>query len=75
MNTSWIWNIHADAHDYDTDSVTIGRANQRKIFASNIAHISVVIAWLSGTYLSNYTVWLKDPYPIIHYLQDSKHGV
>ena len=68
--TSWIWNIHADAHDYDTDSITIGGGNQGKVLASNVAHVSMVLAWLSGmhyhgAYLSNYTVWLKDPYHTI----------
>ena len=76
MNTSWIWNIHADAHDYDTDRITIGSGNQRKIFASNIAHTSVVLGWLSGmhyhgAYFSNYTAWLKDPY---HTLPTGQHA-
>lgn len=63
--TTWIWNLHADAHDFDTTIVIAG--NKRKVFSSNMTHVSVVLAWLSGmhyhgAYFSNYSVWLKDPY-------------
>jgi hypothetical protein len=35
--TTWIWNFHADAHDFD-----IQHANARKVFASSLAHLSLV---------------------------------
>ena len=64
VSTTWIFNLHAQAHDFDTIDV-IG-SNNRKIFASNIAHVSIVLTWLSGmhfhgAYFSNYNVWLNDP--------------
>ena len=68
-STSWIWNLHADVHDYDIqmENCSIGI---RKVFSSNLAHISTVSIWLSGmiyhgAYFSNYGIWLKDPK---HYL-------
>ena len=48
----------------------------RKVFSSNLAHISLVFFWISymhfhGAYFSNYDIWLKDPK---HYLP-SAHNV
>ena len=64
-STSWIWNLHSDAHDFDIqmESDIIGI---RKVFSSNLAHISIVFFWISGmhfhgAYFSNYDIWLKDP--------------
>ena len=60
-----IWYLHANAHDFD---VQIGSAAlvTRKMFSSNLAHISLVCIWLAGmyfhgTYTSNYLCWLKNP--------------
>jgi photosystem I P700 chlorophyll a apoprotein A1 len=38
----------------------------RKVFSSNLAHLSLVFFWMSmanfhGAYFSNYSAWLKDP--------------
>lgn len=60
--TTWIWNLHSDAHDFDIQSLTL----TTKVFASNLAHLSNVFFWISGMhfhgcYNSNYLVWLKDP--------------
>lgn len=62
--TTWIWNIHADAHDFNSS---------RQIFSANLAHLAVVLIWLSGmnfhgAYFSNYTEWLNDP-TLPHYAQ------
>jgi len=64
-STSWIWNLHSDAHDFDiqVESRAVG---VRKVFSSNLAHIGVVLCWLGGmlyhgAYFSNYSAWLKDP--------------
>jgi len=72
-STSWIWNLHSDAHDFDIqmESCIIGI---RKVFSSNLAHISTVPYWLSGmfhhgAYFSNYDIWLKDPK---HYLPSAQ---
>ena len=63
-STTWIWNLHSDAHDYLTchrPSILCGR----KVFSSNLAHLSLVFFWISGmhfhgAYFSNYDIWLKD---------------
>jgi len=51
--TTWIWNLHADAHDFDSHT-------------SDLEDIAVVFVWLSGMYFhgarfSNYEAWLSDP--------------
>jgi photosystem I P700 chlorophyll a apoprotein A1 len=75
-STTWIWNLHSDAHDYlayvvDKPSTSVAAAGghaatcKRKVFSSNLAHLSLVLFWLSGmhfhgAYFSNYGAWLKD---------------
>jgi photosystem I P700 chlorophyll a apoprotein A1 len=74
MYTSWIWNLHACAHDFDTARSGSGsqsvssqsHSSLRKVFSSNLAHIGVVFFWIGGmhflgAYFSNYCSWLKDP--------------
>ena len=44
----------------------------RKVFSSNLAHLSLVFFWISGmhlhgAYLSNYDIWLKIPNPSRHH--------
>ncbi|MGV2831916.1 photosystem I core protein PsaA [Myxosarcina sp. GI1(2024)] len=63
--TTWIWNLHADAHDFDTHTSDLEDVS-RKIFAAHFGHLAVVFVWLSGMYyhgarFSNYTAWLSDP--------------
>jgi hypothetical protein len=59
--TTWIWNLHADAHDFDIqDGFT------RKVFASSLAHLSLVFLSIGGihlhtAYFSSFYQWLKDP--------------
>ena len=73
--TTWIWNLHSDAHDFYQDwtsSATI----TRKVFSSNLAHLSLVFFWISGmhfhaAYFANDDIWNKDPK---HYLP-SAHNV
>merc|ERR1712203_384268 len=41
----------------------------RKVFSSNLAHLSVVLFWISGmhfhgAYFSNYSAWIKEPFSI-----------
>merc|ERR1712187_645917 len=77
-STTFIWNLHADAHDFDSPGTnqsfgkglpTLGNAfalSARKVFSSNLAHLSLVFFWLGaihnhGAYFSNYGAWLKDP--------------
>ncbi|HHP7231461.1 MAG TPA: photosystem I core protein PsaA [Xenococcaceae cyanobacterium] len=63
--TTWIWNLHADAHDFDTHTNDLEDIS-RKIFSAHFGHLAVVFVWLSGMYFhgakfSNYTAWLADP--------------
>merc|ERR1712061_643706 len=95
-STTFIWNLHADAHDFDSPgaSQSLGQTPlgwpsglglmllashetqgkplaasffvSRKVFSSNLAHLSLVFFWLGamhvhGAYFSNYGAWLKDP--------------
>ena len=70
--TTWIWNLHDHAHDFDIQQSSTSLIT-RKVFSSNLAHLSLVFYWLSGmhfhgAYFSNYSIWLKDG---IHYLPSS----
>ena len=63
--TTWIWNLHSDAHDFDMQQSSQFLVT-RKVFSSNVAHLSLVFFWISsmhlnGAYFSNYDIWLKDP--------------
>lgn len=63
--TTWIWNLHADAHDFDSHSSNLEDVS-RKIFSAHFGHLAVVFVWLSGAYFhgakfSNYEAWLSNP--------------
>jgi photosystem I P700 chlorophyll a apoprotein A1 len=63
--TTWIWNLHADAHDFDSHTSDLEDIS-RKIFSAHFGHLAVVFVWLSGMYFhgakfSNYSAWLADP--------------
>merc|ERR1712039_641279 len=74
--TVWIWALHADAHDFAAGGKTASyRATgnkhelSRKVFSSNLAHLSVVLFWISGmhfhgAYFSNYSAWVNEPLSI-----------
>jgi photosystem I P700 chlorophyll a apoprotein A1 len=62
--TTWIWDLHADVHDFD--SFTNEEDTARKIFSAHFGHLGIVFIWLSGMYyhgakFSNYVAWLGDP--------------
>ncbi|MEM9213015.1 MAG: photosystem I core protein PsaA [Cyanobacteria bacterium P01_F01_bin.150] len=66
--TTWIWNLHADAHDFDSHTSDLEDIS-RKIFSAHFGHLAVVFVWLSGMYFhgarfSNYEAWLTDPLSI-----------
>lgn len=63
--TTWIWNLHIRAHDFDSHTSDLEDVS-RKIFAAHFGHLAVVFIWLSGMYFhgarfSNYVAWLSDP--------------
>ena len=63
--TTWIWNLHADAHDFDSQTSDLEDIS-RKVFSAHFGQLSVIFLWLSGMYFhgarfSNYEAWLSDP--------------
>jgi photosystem I P700 chlorophyll a apoprotein A1 len=63
--TTWIWNLHANVHDFDSQTSDLEDVS-RKIFSAHFGHLAVVFVWLSGMYFhgarfSNYESWLADP--------------
>ena len=63
--TTWIWNLHANAHDFDSHTSDLQEVS-RKIFAAHFGHLGVIFIWMSGFFFhsakfSNYSGWLADP--------------
>lgn len=66
--TTWIWNLHADAHDFDSHTSSLEEVS-RKIFSAHFGQLSIIFLWLSGMYFhgarfSNYVAWLNNPLTI-----------
>jgi photosystem I P700 chlorophyll a apoprotein A1 len=64
QTTKWVWDIHIQAHDFDSFSTEEDTA--RKIFSAHFGHLGIIFIWLSGMYFhgakfSNYVAWLGDP--------------
>jgi photosystem I P700 chlorophyll a apoprotein A1 len=63
--TTWIWNLHSRAHDFDSHTSDLEEVS-RKIFSAHFGHLAVIFIWLSGAFyhgarFSNYSGWLADP--------------
>jgi photosystem I P700 chlorophyll a apoprotein A1 len=63
--TTWIWNLHANAHDFDSQTSDLEDIS-RKVFSAHFGHLAIIFVWLSGMYFhgarfSNYEAWLGDP--------------
>nr|YP_009488730.1 photosystem I P700 chlorophyll a apoprotein A1 [Grateloupia filicina]AWD77260.1 photosystem I P700 chlorophyll a apoprotein A1 [Grateloupia filicina]BCB92363.1 photosystem I P700 chlorophyll a apoprotein A1 [Grateloupia asiatica] len=63
--TTWIWNLHADAHDFDSHTSSLEEIS-RKIFSAHFGQLAIIFLWLSGMYFhgarfSNYIAWLSNP--------------
>nr|YP_009393130.1 photosystem I P700 apoprotein A1 [Bostrychia moritziana]ARW61692.1 photosystem I P700 apoprotein A1 [Bostrychia moritziana] len=63
--TTWIWNLHADAHDFDSHTNSLEEVS-RKIFSAHFGQLAIIFLWLSGMYFhgarfSNYSAWLNNP--------------
>jgi photosystem I P700 chlorophyll a apoprotein A1 len=63
--TTWVWNLHANAHDFDSHTSDLEEVS-RKIFSAHFGHLAVIFIWLSGAFyhgarFSNYAGWLADP--------------
>lgn len=87
-STSWLWALHADAHDFPSQ-VQLNGLVAARIFATHFGHLSVVAAWLSastfgGARFSNFVAWIADPlsvkpsaqiaYAGAFHLQDAVNG-
>jgi photosystem I P700 chlorophyll a apoprotein A1 len=64
-STTWIWNLHANAHDFDSHTSNLEDVS-RKIFSAHFGHLAVVFVWLSGMYFhgarfSNFSAWMANP--------------
>jgi photosystem I P700 chlorophyll a apoprotein A1 len=63
--TTWIWNLHADAHDFDAQTNSLEDVS-RKIFSAHFGQLSIIFLWISGMFFhgarfSNYSAWLANP--------------
>ena len=63
--TTWIWSLHADAHDFDSQTSSLEEVS-RKVFSAHFGQLAVIFLWISGmhfhgAYFSNYSAWLTDP--------------
>ena len=63
--TTWLWNLHADVHDFDCQ-ITYLQKISRKIFSAHFGQLSIIFLWLSGMFFhgarfSNYSAWLNNP--------------
>jgi len=63
--TTWIWNLHALAHDFDSQTSDLEDVS-RKVFAAHFGQLAVIFLWFSllyfqGARFSNYEAWLLDP--------------
>ncbi|KAL9990525.1 putative photosystem I [Helianthus debilis subsp. tardiflorus] len=45
--TTWIWNLHADAHDFDSHTSDLEEIS-RKVFSAHFGQLSIIFLWLSG---------------------------
>ena len=44
--TTWIWNLHADAHDFDSQTNSLENIS-RKIFSAHFGQLSLIFLWIS----------------------------
>jgi len=63
--TTWIWDLHADAHDFDSHTTDLEDIS-RKVFSAHFGQLAIIFIWISGMYFhgarfSNYEAWLSDP--------------
>lgn len=59
--TTWIWNLHADAHDFDSHTTDLEDIS-RKVFSVHFGQLAVIEIWLSGMFYHGARVFLKFRY-------------
>jgi hypothetical protein len=45
--TTWIWNLHADAHDFDSQTSSLEEVS-RKVFSAHFGQLAIIFLWISG---------------------------
>ena len=45
--TTWVWNLHADAHDFDSHTSDLEDIS-RKVFSAHCGQLGIILIWLSG---------------------------
>jgi photosystem I P700 chlorophyll a apoprotein A1 len=63
--TTWIWNLHVDAHNFDSHNDDLEDISH-KLFSAHFGQLAIIFIWLSGmhfhdAHFSNYEAWLGDP--------------
>ncbi|KAL5056719.1 hypothetical protein RYX36_028323 [Vicia faba] len=63
--TTWIWNLHADAHYFDSHTSDLEEIS-RKVFSAHFGQLSIIFLWMSAMYFhgarfSNYKACQNDP--------------
>ena len=63
--TTWIWNLHADAHGFDGHTTDLQDIS-RNVFSAHFGQLAIIEIRLSGMFFhgarfSNYESWLTDP--------------
>ena len=65
VTTTWVWNLHADVHDFDVYTSDLEEIS-RKVFSAHFGQLRIILTWFSRIYFhgarfSNYETWLIDP--------------
>ncbi len=42
--TTWIWNLHADAHDFDSHTSDLEEIS-RKVFSAHFGQLGIILIW------------------------------
>jgi photosystem I P700 chlorophyll a apoprotein A1 len=69
VTTTWIWNLHADVHDFDVQTASLEEIS-RKIFSAHFGQLAIIVLWISGMFFhgarfSNYSAWLNTPTSVL----------
>jgi photosystem I P700 chlorophyll a apoprotein A1 len=69
ITTTWIWNLHADVHDFDVQTASLEEIS-RKIFSAHFGQLAIIVLWISGMFFhgarfSNYSAWLNTPTSVL----------
>ena len=68
VSTTWVWNLHADVHDFDTQTTNL-EGISRRVFSAHFGQLAIIMIWLSGMFFhgarfSNYEAWVANPMQI-----------